>query len=230
MSTTTTTTERLPHRQVIDNVRKLAPSWGGSLSVREEDGVANFRHYADLNSHCDGDIRPAAWLDRLVDFDPATGSQAGEPLDFVEIQGLEGSAYLDLADLPRLLNALGELAAAASSIADQEQAGRVEVPLSPSQPFGSSERLSHYSVQSGRHVHQGHRTHRRSECCSDEARPCPGGSRWATCQPGRARDGARPRHRDGVGAVRGGVSSLGVASSQFEVEPATADGTVRRIG
>lgn len=118
MSTTTTTTERLPHRQVIDNVWKLAPSWGGTLSADEDQGYASFTKYVDVGDF-GGAPRCSVDIEHMVEFDPDTGKLQGEPCSIVEVHGLDDSvAYLPLAALPKLLNALGELAAAGGMVAE----------------------------------------------------------------------------------------------------------------
>ncbi|MDN5977990.1 hypothetical protein [Acidipropionibacterium jensenii] len=118
-------TTRLPRTELIANVRKLAPSWGGTLTADMDHGYASFTRTIDVGDF-GGATRCTVGIDCMVEFDPDTGKPRDEPAVTIDINGLDRSeTYLPLAALPKLLNTLGELAAAAGFVADWKEARHV---------------------------------------------------------------------------------------------------------
>lgn len=104
-------------RELEDKVREMGPVWGtGSIDCVPERGCASFTRTASTRG-----LTGSVYLSRLVCFDPDTGEPSDEdgPLDFIELEGIEGETYWNLSELPALLRALGELVGAAGITAAQ---------------------------------------------------------------------------------------------------------------
>ncbi|QCV95733.1 hypothetical protein [Acidipropionibacterium acidipropionici] len=113
----TAKTSPISRDALVDKVRAMAPVWAtGSVNGNLEGGSAYFTRSAFAPG-----LHGSVYLNRVVGFDPDTGEPVadGPVLDFIELEGAEGSTYWDLAELPALMRALAELAGAAGITAAQ---------------------------------------------------------------------------------------------------------------